>query len=77
MSALVERVRRAKRLPSPAVARAVRLAANVSQADVAGELGVHRVTVARWESGDRRPSGDLLDRYVQLLADLREATGAG
>lgn len=33
-----------------------RAANDLSQAALAGQLGVRRVTVARWESGERRPS---------------------
>jgi DNA-binding transcriptional regulator YiaG len=70
---LVREIRRARRLPPPALARAIREAAAVSQERMAGELGVHRVTVARWETGRRRPRGKLLYSYVALLEELREA----
>jgi transcriptional regulator with XRE-family HTH domain len=53
--------------------REIRKAAGVSQAQVAAELGVQRVTVARWETGLRKPSPRLLERYVELLEQLREA----
>jgi DNA-binding transcriptional regulator YiaG len=72
MSALVEDVRAAKRLPSPAMARAIRLAAEVSQERIATELGIHRVTVARWEAGTRRPRGQLRIAYADLLCQLQE-----
>ena len=49
MSGLVAEVREAQSLPAPDVARAIREAAQVSQARLAGELGVHELTVARWE----------------------------
>ena len=75
MSGLVEQVRAARRLPPPAVARAIRAAAGVSQQRLADELGVCRVTVARWEIGARTPQGEIRLRYVDLLAQLREATG--
>lgn len=74
MSQLVEDVRELRRLPPPRVARAVRLAAGVSQVAMARELGVHRMTVARWEDGTRRPQGELGLRYLHLLDQLREAT---
>lgn len=72
MSALVERARTRARRPSPAVARAIRQAAGVSQIEVARELGVHPVTVARWEAGTRRPGGETALRYIALLDELRE-----
>jgi DNA-binding transcriptional regulator YiaG len=74
MSGLLERARSAHRLPPPRVARAIRMAAGISQGELAAELKVHRVTVARWEDGARRPRGDLLVAYVALLDQLREVT---
>jgi DNA-binding transcriptional regulator YiaG len=71
VSGLVERVRLTQRLPE---AKAIREGAGVSQAAIAAELRVNRVTVARWENGDRRPSGDLLRRYVALLDALANVT---
>jgi DNA-binding transcriptional regulator YiaG len=56
------------------LARAIRQAAEVSQERMAGELGVHRVTVARWETGRRRPRGPLLHAYVALLDALQQET---
>ncbi len=73
---LLEQVRAAQRLPAPAVARAIRQAAGVTQQQVADELGVNRVTVARYELGERSPRSELRLRYVELLETLREATGA-
>jgi transcriptional regulator with XRE-family HTH domain len=63
----------ARRLVSPKLARAIRLAAGVSQEAVAEELGVHRVSVARWESGERSPRGRVLLRYAGLLRRLQVA----
>jgi transcriptional regulator with XRE-family HTH domain len=73
MAGLVNRVRAGRKLPTPAMQREIRKAAGVSQAQVAAELGVQRVTVARWETGLRKPSPRLLERYVELLEQLREA----
>lgn len=72
MTALVEQVRAARRLPPPVVARAIRIAAGASQQQLADELGVNRVSVARWEAGDRRPRGELRIRYAALLEQLAE-----
>jgi len=49
----------------------IRLAAELTQDDVAESLGVDRVTVARYEPGDRTPRGEYLIRYVDLLDELR------
>lgn len=74
---LTDEVRLAKRLPPPATARMIRLAAGVSQERLAQELGVHRMTILRWENGTRRPRGLARAAYVQVLSDLqREVTAA-
>jgi transcriptional regulator with XRE-family HTH domain len=76
VSGLLAQVRAARRLPSYQRARAIREDAGVSQEQLADELGVHRVTVARWELGTRTPRGDTLRRYVELLDALdREVRG--
>lgn len=72
---LVDQVRASRRHP-PEVAVAIRKVAGVSQADVARELGVNRVTVARWELGTRRPRGELLVRYCDLLDELSAAAAS-
>jgi len=74
MSALLEEVRESLALPRPGIARQIREAAGVSQARLAGELGVHELTVYRWESGARTPHGHLRRAYSRLLAQLDQAT---
>jgi DNA-binding transcriptional regulator YiaG len=69
---LVDEVRQAKRLPDPDMARMIRIKAGVSQGRMAREINVHRMTIARWESGARRPRGAARSRYVELLEQLRE-----
>lgn len=72
MSVLLEEVRKAKRLPSPQMRKSIRVEAGISQTRMAAELGVDRVTVARWETpGDRTPRGELLERYSDLLMGLQ------
>ncbi len=39
----------------------------LTQAALAKKVGVHRVTIARLESGDRRPSMDLLQRIAKAF----------
>jgi DNA-binding transcriptional regulator YiaG len=76
MSALAERIIRSRRTtPPPALWGPIRRAAGATQGDVAGELHVHRVTVARWEAGTRSPRGDLLERYLRLLTELGGVAG--
>jgi DNA-binding transcriptional regulator YiaG len=74
MSGLIAEVREAQSLPRPSEARAIRVAAGVSQARLAAELEVHEMTVCRWEAGTRVPHGDLRLAYARLLRELEEAT---
>lgn len=73
MSDLLAEVRESLSLPRPAVRREIRDAAGVSQARLAGELGVHVLTVHRWETGTREPRGALRLAYARLLRELDEA----
>jgi DNA-binding transcriptional regulator YiaG len=74
---LLDEVQRAKSLPKPAVARLIRIEAGVTQDRFARELGVHRMTIVRWEAGTRRPRGATRARYADLLMQLRrEVEGA-
>ena len=77
VKSLTEEILRSRRLPPPTVARAIRREAGVSQQRLASELGVHRVTVARWEIGMRVPHGSLRQRYADVLDELqREVIGS-
>lgn len=60
-----------RRLPPPKIRRAIREAVGATQADIADELGIHRETVSRWESGERTPRGEKLVHYVELLDRLQ------
>jgi transcriptional regulator with XRE-family HTH domain len=42
----------------------------LSQREVAELLDVTRVSVSRWETGERTPRGELLLRYLELLGRL-------
>lgn len=46
--------------------------AGLSLTDVADRLGVSRSTVSRWERGLRVPRSMNRDRYLTLLAELKE-----
>lgn len=70
---LIDEVRESRQLPTPPVARAIRIAAGVSQQRLADELGVQRNTVSRWEAGERHPSSSLRARYARLLLQLDAA----
>jgi transcriptional regulator with XRE-family HTH domain len=51
----------------------IRRAAGVSLAEAAAVIGVTRQAVSLWENGGRRPRGENLDRYVELLRALKQA----
>ena len=72
MNSLIEQVRRRPPSFTPEVARAIRLKSGVSQVRLAQEVGVHPVTVTRWEHGTRTPSGVVGEQYRCLLRDLQE-----
>ncbi|MGE0026876.1 MAG: helix-turn-helix domain-containing protein [Thermoleophilia bacterium] len=66
---------RSRRLPSPAIRRAIRCGAGLTQNDLATALGVSRPAVTRYEAGQREPRGDLRVAYAQVLdALLKDAT---
>ena len=46
--------------------KALRLRLGLTQTELAAEIGVHRVTVARWETGRKNP----LPIVQRALADL-------
>jgi DNA-binding transcriptional regulator YiaG len=57
---------------------AIRQRVKLSQDAIGRAVGVSRVTVCRWESGERAPSGDAAVRLAKLLRDLEAVTrGAG
>ncbi|MGX5770483.1 helix-turn-helix transcriptional regulator [Microbacterium trichothecenolyticum] len=74
---LIDNVRTRSALPTPALRRAIREAAGVSQGQIARELGVHRMTVCRWEAGTSTPRGDHLHAYAAILNGLSDATRGG
>ncbi len=57
-------------VPPARLARAIRVTAGASQAEVARELGVHRTTIARWELGSRHPRPRVAAAYAALLREL-------
>ena len=77
MSALIEEIRITKRLPSPADAKALRVAAGVSLVRMAREVGVSGAALLAWERGRYRPRGAHRAAYVHLLEELsREVESA-
>ena len=70
MESLLSEVRAARSVLTADQARAIRRAAGVSQSRMAAELGVHTITLGRWERGEMRPRGAVRARYVELLQAL-------
>ncbi len=71
------RARARRELPSPASAKALRLAAAVSIAELAGAVGVSSRAIVHWEKGTRTPRGRALERYGEALSALAEELGGG
>ena len=71
LSDLAREVHDRRRL-SPAARVAIRQAAGLSQQRLADALGIHRVTIARYELDLRQPSGELGRRYLALLDELQD-----
>ncbi|MDZ5662364.1 helix-turn-helix transcriptional regulator [Nocardioides sp. S-58] len=69
--ALLAELRAAREMPSPEVARQIRLAAKLPQARMARALGVNRSTLARWEGGTMQPRVEKRALYAGLLAELQ------
>ena len=57
-------------------AKSIRVAADLTQAEVAAAIGASRCTIASWEQGYRRPWGALALRYIALLDALERQRGA-
>jgi len=54
----------------PAFARYVRERAGLTQAEMAKLVNRDRSAVSRWESGQRTPRSETLERYVEVLKSL-------
>ncbi|GGO60083.1 helix-turn-helix transcriptional regulator [Streptomyces lasiicapitis] len=61
---------RSASLPAPAERARLRRAGSLTQAEVAEALGVHRVQVARWETGRAEPRAPHKQAYARLLKGL-------
>ncbi len=69
------RLRRA--LPEPKTRRTLRVAAGITQSEVAEAVGVSRGAVCRWEAGSREPRGRTRRQYAEVLALLARETSVG
>ena len=61
---------RVRRMAATGVARQIRMEAGLSQAEIADAVGVHRVTLFKWENGRQRPKGPRALRYGEVLDEL-------
>ena len=61
---------RVRRMVETGAARAIRLAAGLSLAEIARAADVTRATVWRWEAGERRPHGPAASRYLRVLEEI-------
>jgi transcriptional regulator with XRE-family HTH domain len=59
-------------LPVLQVRQQLRLAAGLTQAEVADAIGVKRLAVARWEAGTTQPHRGNRRAYAHLLRKLAE-----
>lgn len=71
ISELLREVRERPTLPPPEMRRAIRKAAGITQARLAGALGVHEITLLRWEHGSHEPRGEHLVAYARALEEMR------
>lgn len=69
MPTLVDQLKAAQ-LPSTSRRRSIRLDAGASLRDVGTELGVHPMTVLKWENGDSVPRRAHAIAYRELLERL-------
>lgn len=63
----------ARHLAATGEARRIRQAGHFSVNDVANQVGVKHPTVTRWETGQRRPTGEPAIKYALLLRMLTKA----
>lgn len=67
---LMDEVAARRNLRQMPAGKTIRTAAGVSQSRIAEELNVSRMTVSRWERGERLPRGPMLVAYTALLRSL-------
>jgi DNA-binding transcriptional regulator YiaG len=64
------RLTRLRRLVESGAARAIRESAGLSLSEASAGADVNRITIHRWERGQRKPHGDAALRYLALLEEL-------
>jgi transcriptional regulator with XRE-family HTH domain len=66
----IEQLRRVRDLVASGQAREIRVAARLSQSEIAEACGVVPSAVSRWEAGERLPRGRAAHAYARLLDSL-------
>lgn len=61
---------RVRRMVATGVARQIRMESGLSQAELANAVGVHKMTVHKWEHHNQRPRGEAALRYAAVLDEL-------
>lgn len=60
-----------RRLVTTGEARRIREAAHIRAAEIARDIGTSQSAVARWEAGERMPTGPAAVRYLRILQNLQ------
>ena len=68
-----ERLQELRTLTTSGKARDIRVAARLTQSEIARSVGVHYSAISRWESGEHLPTGESALRYAALLERLGSA----
>lgn len=66
----LDRLTRVRELSLTGATRTIRQKAHLSLREVAVAVGVDTSTVARWEKGERQPTGSAAMRYADLIHRL-------
>lgn len=67
---IITTARTRRSLPDPPTAKAIRLAACLTEREIGSSVGVTAATVCRWERGTRKPRGRQRDAYAAVLNAL-------
>lgn len=66
---------RIRKLCRTGTSRRIRIAADVSHADIARDIGTTPGTISHWEASRRSPSGEAALRYLAIIEELAQITG--
>jgi DNA-binding transcriptional regulator YiaG len=71
----LDHLSRMRELAASGDARRLRIAARLSQAEIAEACGATASSVSRWESFDRIPRGKAARRYAAIIVRLADEAG--